>query len=86
MFSQMHQASDGSMQQPVYASAFPYPNQPQSGPLNNLLTTNSIPNFGMQPACNMPFDGFGDTSPQVNNKFVCLIMQLALIKVSFITC
>lgn len=80
MFSQMHEACDRSMQQPVYPSAFPYPSQPQAGPLNSLLTNNSIPNFGMQPACNLPFDGYGDTSSQVNTNFVWLIMQMTIIK------
>ncbi|KAF3334347.1 transcription factor bHLH62 [Carex littledalei] len=61
----MHQACDRSMQQAVYPSAFPYPNQPQAGPLNSLLTANSISNMGMQPASNLPFDGFGNTSAQI---------------------
>ncbi|KAJ3701597.1 hypothetical protein LUZ61_005302 [Rhynchospora tenuis] len=61
----MSQACGGSMQQPIYRSAFPYPNQPQVGPLNSLLTTNSMPNLGMQPSSNLPFDGFGNTNSQI---------------------
>ncbi|KAJ1685674.1 hypothetical protein LUZ63_017064 [Rhynchospora breviuscula] len=61
----MPQACSGSMQQPLYRSAFSYPNQPQVAPLNSLLTTNSIPNLGMQPSSTLPFDGFGNANPQI---------------------